>query len=325
MMKEPTAPPSYAPGNSAPNAVNQQQQPAAVYVSQQQYFPSHPPAGQQSQQQAHVYVQNNANQTYPPPANAYAYNNSSISTPGFENSVAAQQANNLMRICGVSGITCLIVSVALCTYVGAGPQIGSIIGGVACFVAGLCVSCCVHNRLNYQIRGWVLLLFSLLALGCGIGAYRYYGDLQACATEESSFYSTYVYSGNSAYFDDAANCAAGDTFAWDDCNCVNSSDQCFTVSFTSSCQRILDEAPALAKGVLALGVIMLFTTLLSLFIITNSVNDDKMVPLSSTLLPNQTNSVMTSYPPSNEYSSGGAYPAVAVAEPVMAVPVYNQY
>lgn len=238
---------------------------------------------------------------------------------GFKSGYAqADRSNGLMRIVGLTGLVAFAISIALCTYVGAGPQIGSIIGGLVCCIVGLAISF-HHSRQMYQIRGTILVLFSALCLGCDISAFQKYATLQACVTaQDGSFYSSYDYFGNSDYYGKAATCGDSDSFAFDDCDCVNTSNDCIVVSFTSSCQRILDHAPGLANVLMIMSIIMMVCSVVSLWTTMNYVYDDKLSPLSAApTAPNNDAPTLQSFPP----PVAPVAPAVYLVQPVVATPI----
>lgn len=228
---------------------------------------------------------------------------------------ASATANNILRFNGLLGFGCLVVSVILSSYVGSGPQIGSIVGGLACFIAGLCASCCcAPTQASNQTRAAIVIFFSLLAFACSVSAFRLYGTLEACVTEASS-YGVFDYYGDSAYFVEAAECAI-DSASWTNCNCVNGYDQCFLFTVTDSCNNILGSAPKLSKALLAVGIMLFITSLISLCAAIRSARDERMAPLNESIINNPV--ITTQYVATTPQGN-----PVYVAQPIVAVPVYN--
>lgn len=166
--------------------------------------------------------------------------------------------NNLLRLIGVAAfIDSLIASYLAMLLSIAGTHIGTICGSLFVFFAGLIVSFNASSLPFLKLRVPLMLICSALSLICSVVSHMQYNTLEACATVSSANAheadlspASFVYSGHSQYFSQAATCLLETSTLSSqsgNCFCVASTpalDDCFQLpALNSDCSAIVNDAP----------------------------------------------------------------------------------
>lgn len=181
--------------------------------------------------------------------------------------------NNSLRFIGLLALVTCVLSIALgILLVNAGAHIGSIVGSLVVFFAGVMVSFDTQSFLRSRVV--LMLIFGIVSAVCSIVTYLQYSGIEACVrTSCSSKYpsdsSTYrIYDGDDKYFPDADMCLKSSSSAASKtkCFCATTSsalDGCITVPvYHSSCSAVVHGTPIVVLTTLLLSMACLLGTLI---------------------------------------------------------------
>lgn len=169
--------------------------------------------------------------------------------------------NIWLCLTGAVSLVQFIASIFATSLLGPGAPIGVIVCSIFCCIAGLIISCGTSTLAFFEFRAGALFAFSLASLVCAIVTYSTFHSVEACAVlahayDNTDDPTTFKYYGDSTYFEDAAVCLVKGDGQY--CNCVDTRNNCFTVTLLSKCSPIIDRAPGAVLFLLITSIVVFF-------------------------------------------------------------------